>query len=303
MYEVKDRLLIYGNMILENKADDHGGGIFFEDTGPIEVYGNVFLRNYSADDGGAISFEDVGDDTAIVKVYNNLFAENIADDRGENHARGGALAFDDTFYASVYNNTIVGNVVAGSYDPAGGGLDSERNGHEYNGVSGPYKAPGFSDPKIYNNIIWGNWRLNYDQPASANGEDLPYTWGVNYHWSADEMHVDNPAVQPEWQSTNNSETFTYVKYNDIRGGYLAGLKNLDIDPLFVDPFSLDWHLLTGSPVINKAPTQGGPTTDLDLRLRNRKDGKIDLGAYEWFASVIGSRFPAGILGALEIPRP
>lgn len=304
LYEIKDRLLIYGNVILENKADDHGGGIFFEDTGPIEVYGNVFLRNYSADDGGAISFEDVGDDTAIVKVYNNLFAENIADDRGENHARGGALAFDDTFYASVYNNTIVGNIVAGSYDPAGGGLDSERNGHEYNGVSGPYKAPGFSDPKIYNNILWGNWRLNYDQPASAGGEDLPYTWGVNYRWSADEMHVDNPAVQPEWQGTNNSESFTYVKYNDIRGGYLAGLRNLDIDPLFADPFSLDWHLQAGSPVINKAPTQGGPTTDLELRLRNRKDGKIDLGAYEWFTSLAGGvRIPVGILGVLEIPRP
>ncbi|MBI3244618.1 MAG: carboxypeptidase regulatory-like domain-containing protein [Chloroflexi bacterium] len=298
LYEVKDKLLIYGNVILENKADDHGGGAFFEDTGPVELYSNIFLRNYSPDDGGAVSFEDVGDDIATVKVYNNLFAQNIADDRGENHARGGALAFDDTLYASVYNNTIVGNIVAGSIDPAGGGLDSERNGHEYVG-----KAPGFSDPKIFNNILWGNWRLQYDQPAHLPGEDLPYTSGVNYQWTPSELHVDNPGLQPEWQSANNSESFTYVKYNDIRGGYLAGLRNLDIDPLFVDPLSLDWHLQASSPVINKAPTQGGPTTDLELRLRNRKDGKIDLGAYEWFSTLSAMRIPSGILGAIEMPGP
>ncbi len=306
LYELKDKLLIYGNMIVENKADDHGGGMFLEDTGPAEIYNNVFLRNLCSDDGGAISFEDVGDTLSHIKVYNNLFAENIADDRGENHARGGALAFDDTFYGEVYNNTITGNIVAGSYDPAGGGIDSERNGHEYNHNDNDgsyYKAPGYSDPKIHNNIIWNNWRLKYEQPGGEE-EDLDYTWGKNYQWFIDELHVDNPVLQPEWQSQNNSESFTDVKYNDIRDGYSSRIGNLSVDPKFVDPNALDWHLKAGSPVISKAPALGAPSEDLDSRNRTVTDGMIDMGAYEWFSTTLNIvRIPTGILGTIKVPLP
>lgn len=303
MYEVKDRLKIYGNMILENRSEDHGGGAFFEDTGPIELYGNVFLRNFCYDDGGAVSFEDVGDHISTVDIYNNLFAQNIADDHGESHARGGALAFDDTFYASVYNNTIVGNIVAGSYTPAGGGIDSERNGHEYNGADAPLIEPGFSDPKIYNNIIWNNWRLIYEQPGGEE-EDLNYTWGLNYVWTRDDLHVDNPNVQEEWDADANSESFSYVKYNDISDGTYQDnrLKNMNLDPQFVDPLSLDWHLTAGSPVIDQAKAKLAPKYDLERLLRSVKRARVDMGAYEFHAvqpSVI--RIPEGILGAIQIP--
>ena len=307
LYEVKAKEIeIYGNLFIENKADDHGGAIFFEDTrGEHEIFGNIFLRNYCPDDGGAISFEDVADDKAEIRIYNNLFAENIADDRGENHARGGALAFDDTFNAYVYNNTIVGNIVAGSYDPAGGGIDSERNGHEYNGEEGPYIAPGYSDPKIYNNIIWNNWRLKYDQPIeNGEEEDLDYTWGKNYRWYPDEMHVDNPHLQPEWESDNNSESFTVVHFNDIRGGYSNGTNNMDVDPMFVDPANLNWRLQAGSPVIDKAIEKYAPKHDLENLERSESHDRVDMGAFEWRVSPgIVIRIPTGILGAIQVPVP
>ncbi|MFQ5461495.1 MAG: carboxypeptidase regulatory-like domain-containing protein [Phycisphaerae bacterium] len=263
LYEIKDHLILAGNLIEDNKADDHGGGAFFEDTGPVDMYGNTFRRNYCRDDGGAVSFEDVGDDNASVMIYDNLFAENIADDCGENTARGGAIAFDDTFYAEVFNNTIVGNIVAGSYDPAGGGIDSERNGHEYNGSEplGRNIAPGFSDPIIHDNIIWGNQRLHYDQPMSGDEEDLDFTFGVNYVWTPDNLHVDNPAVQSVWETANNSESFTQVENNDISDGAYAGrVGNVNADPQFVDPAGLDWSLAATSPVANlgvRTDTSGG----------------------------------------------
>ncbi len=298
MYEIKDRLMIYGNVIEENKAEDHGGGAFFEDTGPIDLYGNLFLRNLCYDDGGAISFEDVGNDTSLVRIYNNLIAENIADDHDENHARGAGLAFDDTFYVEVFNNTIVGNIVAGSYTAAGGGIDSERNGHEYDGVDGEAIAPGFSDVKIYNNIIWNNWRLHYDQPAgSADEEDLDYTWGLNYVWVPDDLHVDNPALQPSWESHNNSESFTFVENNIISdGAYADRAGNIHVDPQFIAPTVMhfltdgasplmtpgaDWRLLAGSPAIDQSPAAASPRFDLDGHLRQPVQGMVDLGAYEF----------------------
>jgi hypothetical protein len=308
LYEIKDKLLVYGNMFVENRADDHGGAMFFEDCGPVELYSNVFLRNFCYDDGGAVSFEDVGDTLSHVNVYNNLFAENIADDHGENTARGGALAFDDTFYGKVYNNTFVGNIVAGSYHPAGGAIDSERNGHEYNHNDPDgsyYLAPGFSDPQIYNNIIWNNWRLQYTQPhEGGEEEDLDYTWGENYVWTPDELHVDNPALNAAWETHNNSESFTHVEYNDLRGGYSAGVGNLDLDPLFVDPSAVNWHLQAGSPVVNQAPASGAPVNDLDGRKRTIVGGKLDMGAYEQFATALNIvRIPTGIMGALNVPVP
>ncbi|MFQ5604657.1 MAG: DNRLRE domain-containing protein, partial [bacterium] len=251
MYEIKDHLKLYGNVLLENKSEDHGAGMFFEDCGPIDIYGNVFLRNWTPDDGGAISFEDVGDTLSHVNIYNNLFAENIADDHGENHARGAALALDDVRDANIFNNTIVGNMVSGSFNPAGGGIDSERHGHEYSGQDGPYMAPGYSDPKIFNNIIWGNWRVHYDQVMEGGEEeDLDYTWSKNFVWTPDQLHVDNPHLQEEWENDNNTNSFSYVHNNIIQGGYDynnqpptadAGLNQAlkDLDNSGSEPVTLD----------------------------------------------------------------
>ncbi len=278
LYEAKDSLNIFGNVIMDNKSYDHGGGIFFEDCGPVNLSGNVFLHNYAMDDGGAVSFEDVGDNASKVMVYNNLFAENIADDVGENTARGGAMSFDDTLRAEVYNNTIVGNIVAGTNNPRGGAIDSERHGHEYMNLK-----PAFSNVKIYNNIIWNNWRLDYDQ-VHRRGKEFTgqnYLMGVNYRWSQDNMHVDNPAVQGEWASQNNSESFKLVEYNDLSDGSYAGRTgNVNVDPAFVNPAAYDWHLKPTSPLANRAPAKSSPGKDLERNKRMSTGGFVEMGAYE-----------------------
>ncbi len=285
LYELKDSADIHDNMIIENMAWDHGGGLFIEDAGPTQVHGNVFLRNMSPDDGGAMSFEDHSDGTTAtgsfpqaagathqLEVYNNLIAQNIADGHGENNARGGAIALDDTFDADIHHNTIVGNIVASSEAPAGGAIDSERNGHEYNGDAGPEINPGYSDPLIHDNIIWDNWKLIYDQPSEGGEEDLDYTQGLNYRWTPDQLHVDNPSLQPEWESASNSLSFRHVDNNVISCGYPLGGGNTDADPRFVDPAGLDWTLGTDSPVFGAG-----------------------------IGMSISGVFPEGILGAVDMP--
>ncbi|MFQ5411411.1 MAG: right-handed parallel beta-helix repeat-containing protein, partial [Phycisphaerae bacterium] len=260
LYEVKDQLIVAGNLIEDNHADDHGGGVFFEDSGPVELYGNIIRRNSNYDDGGAISFEDVTDHNAVVRVHHNVIARNWADDHGENHVRGGAIAFDDTFYAEIFNNTIVENVAAGSRDPVGGAIDSERHGHEYNGSEplGRDFAPGFSDVMIYGNIIWGNLRLKYDQKQHSDEEDLDWTFGINHVWTPDNFHVDDPAVQVESESHLNSDAFSLVEFNCIDNGeYADRLGTVNLDPLFVNPDQDDWHLQLDSPVADMGAYAGG----------------------------------------------
>lgn len=300
LYEVKDRLNISGNMIMENMSADHGGGIFFEDTGPVDIGGNLFLRNYASDDGGALCFEDVADDISKIKIYNNLFAENIADDRGENTARGGAVSFDDSLQAEVFDNTFAGNIVAGVYEPRGGAIDAERNGHEYASV-----APGFSNPKIYNNIIWGNRRLKYAMPHRRGKEGgTDYRWGINYVWAPDSLHVDNPALQSEWQSQNNSESFSSVDHNVISGGYAKGAGNIDSDPMFRNSSGFNWHLSAGSPAIDAAPAASSAKTDLERLSRvPSANGNVEIGAFEFkLPQPHVLRIPTGILGAIKMPK-
>ncbi len=304
-YEVKDHLKIYGNMVLENRSDDHGGGIFFEDSGPVDLYDNVFMRNFATDDGGAVSFEDVGDNISIVNIYNNLFAENIADDKSENSARGGALSFDDTLHASVYNNTITGNIVAGTFDPVGGAIDSERHGHEYDINSPAPQWPYFSDVKIYNNIIWNNWRLFY---TIAAGEDLDYRQGQNYQWSLDNIHVDNPALNQAWHTDYNSDTMMIKEFNIINGvvndpNQPGRQHNIDADPLFVNAAAQNWHLQSTSPAIGTAKFVNAPPYDLDFLFRGT-DCAADMGALEYRTSpaeVIS--IPTDLLGTVEMPLP
>jgi hypothetical protein len=307
LYEVKDHLKVYGNLIMENRSDDHGGGIFFEDTGPVDLYDNVFLRNFATDDGGAVSFEDVGDDISTVKVYNNLIAENIADDRSENRARGAGLAFDDTLYAEVFNNTITGNIVAGTFDPTGGGIDSERHGHEYDATSTAPKPPYFSDVKVYNNIIWNNYRLKYE--LINTGEDFDYTLGMNYVWTIDNIHVDNPAINQPWETDKNSESLSYVRYNDMNNApYTSRHKgradNIGTDPLFADPAGLDWHINgTSSPAIGRADFVQAPANDIEL-VDRAADCKADMGAFEHRATPLSIiRIPTDLLGLVEMPVP
>ncbi len=309
LYEVKDHLNVYGNVLMENRSDDHGGAIFFEDTGPVDLYDNVILRNYATDDGGGVSFEDVGDDISTVKVYNNLIAENIADDRSENRARGGGLAFDDTLYAEVYNNTITGNIVAGTFDPTGGAIDSERHGHEYDATSASPKPPYFSDVKVYNNIIWNNYRLFYKLHTNV-GEDFDYTQGTDYVWTIDNIHVDNPALNQPWETDKNSESLSLVKYNDLNGplfssGTAPGREyNINQDPVFVDPANLDWHILnTSSPVVGKADFTKAPFNDIEL-IDRTGDCKADMGAYEHRTTPINViRIPTELLGLIDMPVP
>jgi len=81
---------------------------------------------------------------------------------------------------------------------------------------------------------------------------------------------------------------------------LIGLNDLlNLDPLFADPSSFDYHLTAGSPCINKGIASGAPATDLEGKPRV---GDPDQGAYEFQTS--GTHFaPAQVLPLRLMPNP
>lgn len=67
-----------------------------------------------------------------------------------------------------------------------------------------------------------------------------------------------------------------VSYSDIQGGY-AGVGNLDVDPLFVDPAGGDYHLQSNSPCIDAgaAGTPYLPLSDFEGETRVADGGDSD----------------------------
>ena len=81
----------------------------------------------------------------------------------------------------------------------------------------------------------------------------------------------------------HSNSTLYAQYSDIMGGY-TGTGNIDDDPQFKNPDSLNYRLSDTSPCINTGtPDTTGlhlPLWDLDGNPRIY-GGRIDMGCYEW----------------------
>ncbi|HEX3165852.1 MAG TPA: MopE-related protein [Chitinophagaceae bacterium] len=73
----------------------------------------------------------------------------------------------------------------------------------------------------------------------------------------------------------NSNTITY---SVVKGGFI-GQGNSNLDPLFVDGATNDYHLQQQSPAVNSGNNAANNET-LDLDANPRKVGTIDMGAYE-----------------------
>ncbi len=78
-----------------------------------------------------------------------------------------------------------------------------------------------------------------------------------------------------------SDSTQNVDYSDVQGGY-SGAANLNINPLFVNSGASDFHLQSGSPVIDRCLS--GSTYDMDLQMRpillTQPASPFDMGADE-----------------------
>jgi len=142
-----------------------------------------------------------------------------------------------------------------------------------------------SDATVVGSVFYGN-----DATSSATAGDAVYlfagssftgtgvTFAYNdvgggasgdairlYHWPDPvSLQLDAAIIWGHGLSIN--DTTQTVTCSDIEGGY-AGAGNISIDPQFVSPLTMDFHLEPTSPVVDRCTVPGGRSGDWDWQVR------------------------------------
>ncbi len=236
------------------------------------IFRNVTISNNF---GGGLIIEGVYSDPNNVSFINGQIKSNSNGGISANHANvmlngveisentgDGGLVLNNLSSAVITQSKIIGNSTTN--DGKGGGitsfdgstvllLNSQITGNTQNGSGSAIYCSRNNHVNIVNSILWGD--------------------------DTQEIYLDN--------ADNGSDTLT-VAYSDIQGGQNSvttdelgivnwGSGNIDVNPMFVDTASGDYHLLASSMLINA----GHPdSTDSD-------GTRADMGAYPYLNTYSG----------------
>jgi len=179
---------LVGNHIQGNEArDGDGGGIYyaiFHDGAVIR--NNIVEDNIAGDHGGGLYIGDVRTISSTdVEVSWNVVVANRAKGRALTGNSGGGLWLWQT-NAWVHHNTIVGNIGEGPNNNYGGGIVIqhgsplvEQNIIAFTVMGGGIWCGGDPSPTIRDNFAWQN--------SGGDGVGQCVTW-----WQSDGNVVDNP---------------------------------------------------------------------------------------------------------------
>jgi hypothetical protein len=256
-------------------ASSFGGGMYNDNSSPVLVNVLISGNSVTAGGGGVSSFGGgMYNDNSSPALVNVLISGNIAaasDGSGSSFIHGGGMYNKNGSSPALANVTVSGNIVAG-----GAGGCSLKGGGIYNDNSSPH---------IENSIIWGN--VADSDPGIWNNSPTPV---IAY------SIVQGSGGSGFWITSTGTD----------------GGNNKDTDPLFVspDPASSgspktggNYRLQSGSPATGAGdgglyPANAGHSIFLaaglsdtakaavngalakDLAGANRKNGTIDMGAYE-----------------------
>jgi hypothetical protein len=180
---------IHHNRIVLNNSNDEGAGIMIAGqlpanpddlspgSGPVDIYANQIQGNLANDDGGGIRFLMAGN--FPMNVYNNLIANNISTHEG------GGIGINEAPDVRIYNNTIMNNIttataVTSNGTPAPAGVSTSQNSVQLQATL-PGGAPTFSEPLLFNNILWDN-RAGSRAGTTVTGIGLAGDTTALDHW-------------------------------------------------------------------------------------------------------------------------
>jgi parallel beta-helix repeat protein len=237
--------LIENNVIRDNYSADYGGGIYVEDSSPI-INGNTITNNlagyYGSAAGGGIAVFGNSDP----EITFNEITSNSVNPTGVftvNNGKGGGIYYSGGSDGLISNNYIFNNIA--DTEPQtrtyGGGLGIQNASPRLeNNVIANNQAQGNDGGGIYfysshstlvNNTIVNNQAGDFGGAIYAEIADLTIINSIlyfNQDSAGTEIYLDNFAS-------------VVVSYSDIQG-FWPGEGNLDVDPLFRDVLTGDYHL-------------------------------------------------------------
>jgi hypothetical protein len=244
-----------------NQAGAFGGAIFCLTNSSPTITKSTFQENKASSSGGAISNNSFSSPKvidcsfrantssygAVVHTFNGCDPEFInCLFQGNRGAEGGAIYNDLRSSPNLINCSLQGNQAWRS----GGAIVNARE----------------SSMSIVNSIIWNNEEAGVTSSASSAVVNLD-TSTASFAYSL----VANSGGSGAWDTSLGTD----------------GGNNIDVDPLFVLESSPgtapstggDLRLLDSSPARNAGDDSANSTTE-DIAGNPRKQGLIDLGAYE-----------------------
>jgi hypothetical protein len=194
--------VIRGNTVVNNRAGDHGGGIY-------------------------VALVNTPPPALQVEISWNVVANNMANGSAISGISGGGIHLIETD-AWVHHNTIVGNAGGSTPSTLGGGIGIERVGSpliEKNIIAltvqgGGVNCIGGATPLLRNNLAWMN--------AGGDGVGTCSTW-----WQSNGNIVADPAfcdaANGDYSLAQNSPAITHV------AGPLGAIPIPGCGPVAVEP--------------------------------------------------------------------
>ena len=232
------------NAAVSGTYGDGGGGMYNHGSSPVLTnctFSGNWTSWYSTSGGGMLNVDSS-------PVLNRCtFEDNHADDM----SLGGGMSNLEGSSPTLTDCTFKGNST--TYKGGGGGM--------FNGDS---------SPTLRNCTLWGNSAGSgggmYNSRSSPTVTNCTFSSNSassdggamhNYDSSATLTNCILRGDTPD-EIGNDPDSTTVVTYSDIQGGY-PGEGNMDLDPMFVNPGTGDFHLGLGSPCID-----AGSNTATDL---------------------------------------
>ena len=277
MLNVVSSTTLTGCTFTGNSARYYGGGISNRPSSPTLT--GCTLSGNSAYEGGGMHNEAWSSPT----LTNCILSGNSA-------TYGGGMSNVESSSPTLTNCTFGGNEASS----AGGGMfnvyesSPALTGCTFSGNSARYSGGGMfnggSSPTLTNCTFWGN-----EASSRGGGIDNEQSSPVLINcilWADTPDEISRPTAFPEVNSS------PVVTYSVVQGGF-PGRRNIDADPLFVDPANGDYHLQSGSPCIDAGDNTAPDLPDYDFEGDDRiLDGDangesvVDMGVDEFILSLV-----------------
>jgi hypothetical protein len=188
-----------------------------------------------------------------------------------NNGTGGAITASGGT-VNLYQSTIIGNT-GGGISLSATSFDLENNVIAKNGNGGILFGG-----VLVSQLGSGTHRIEFNTIAQNVG-NTGFTTGVTCQLIAKPISFGNNIVYGNSGMQVSGQNCAWT-YSDVGPDPAAGMGNLNADPLYVNTVQGNFHVTSGSPVINQADPNATLGVDLDGNARPQ-GGRRDIGADEY----------------------